>query len=133
LSISPSFFVNSFGLFKNPIIKPANKEPNASSPKAHPSVPVRPVRCLLMIGPPYGRFHPVKKSYPESRVAFCEFVLWRPLRIMASMVTRWIQDKNLNFLRKHIGVLPQKSNSKKEVFTLYFRFTIFLPLSLILI
>ena len=52
---------------------------------------------------------------------------------MASMVTRWIQDKNLNFLRKHIGVLPQKSNSKKEVFTLYFRFTIFLPLSLILI
>jgi len=55
--------------------------------------------------------HPVKKSYPESCVAFCEFALWRSLRIMAWMVTRWIQDKNLNFLRKDIGVVPQKSNS----------------------
>lgn len=55
--------------------------------------------------------HPVKKSYPESYVAFYEFALWRSLRIMAWMVTGWIQDKNLSFLRKDIGVLPQKSNS----------------------
>lgn len=97
---------NSFGLFRNPIIKPENKEPNAS----RPNVSLRPVRWPPMIGPPYALFHPVKKSYPESRAAFCEFVLWRSLRIMASMVTRWVHDKKLNFLRKDIGVVPQKSN-----------------------
>ena len=35
------------------------------------------------------------------------------LRIMAWMVTRWIQDKSLNFLRKEIGMTPQKYNSQK--------------------
>ena len=55
--------------------------------------------------------HRVKKSYPESRVDFCEFALWRSLRILPWMVIGWIQDKNLNFLREDIGVVSQKSNS----------------------
>jgi len=57
--------------------------------------------------------HPVKKSHPESYVAFCEFALGRSLRIIARMVTRWIQNKNLNFLRKDISGNPQKYNSQE--------------------
>jgi hypothetical protein len=58
-----------------------------------------------MIGPAMAQ-----KTYPESCVAFYEFALGRALRIKAWMVTRWIHDKKLNFLRKDIGVVPQKSN-----------------------
>jgi len=49
--LKSSFFLNYFGLFKNPAMKPANKEANASSPEAHPNVLVRPLRGPPIIGP----------------------------------------------------------------------------------
>jgi len=44
------FLYKIFGLFKNPIIEPTNKEANGSGPKAHPNLSVRPARCPPMIG-----------------------------------------------------------------------------------
>ena len=105
-----SFFVNSFGLFKNPIIKPANKEANPPKPKSPSKRPGESHQIATDDRTCLGS-HPTKKSYSESRVVFCEVALWRFLKIMAWIVTRRIQDKNLNFLGKDIGLVPQKSNS----------------------
>ena len=105
-----SFLATAFGLFKNPIAK--SKARKQTHP-AHKPIQASP-QDLSQMATDDWTSHGLtsrKKGDPESCVAICEFASWRSLRIMAWMVTGWIQDKNLNLLRKDIGVVPQKSKS----------------------
>jgi hypothetical protein len=54
------FSVNSFGLFRNPMIKPANKEATAFGRKAYSSVLVRLLRWEPMNGPNMPPIHKIE-------------------------------------------------------------------------